>query len=232
MAARAILRVAIAICVIVGSASCSSDDASSSSERDSTDASARSPGEPGQAASAAPFQRTDPATVGGVELEPQCEPPPEDEDVEAFFVTLVTGGGGERVLPGDPAFPADYCPENALFATVPRAGRAGPATGGSGTIGDWEWRGLGWCALPGSILWSVHEIEAELGTISVLEESQVVFPDGCGPGTPCAEPLSFNGLFSVLGGTGRYEQARGVWRLVSQQRGDGTTAGVLCGWLG
>jgi hypothetical protein len=102
----------------------------------------------------------------------------------------------------------------------------------AGTIGDWTWEGPGWCALPGQIIWAIHEIHAERGTITVLEESQVAFPEGCGAEAyPCSEPLDFPGTFIVQSGTGGYRGARGVWKLVSRQRGNGTTAGVLCGWL-
>ena len=173
-----------------------------------------------------PADQRGPVTVEGVEIDPECEPPPKGEEVESFFATLLTGGGAERVLPDDPTFPFDYCPKGAVFAT-----RGGRTTGGTSTLGDWVWAGPGSCALPGSILWAMHEIEAELGTILVLEETQVIFPNGCEPARPCAAPLEFDGRFTVLGGTGRYRGARGIWRGVGRQRGDGHSAVALCGWL-
>lgn len=222
------INILIAALAFLGSLGCVADDprAAPSGEASSGASSTSQPETRSESQVPRSADDVQPVAVGGLEFEPACEPEPADQPAEFFFADLLTVGGGTRVSPEDPDFPTDYCPGNAVFAVV-----GGGGARGTSTLGEWTWPGRGWCALPGSVLWSHHEFTTERGVINVLEETHILFPDGCGPGTPCSDLLSFSGKFTVLGGTGAYQGATGTWQLVGRQRGDGTTAGVLCGWL-
>ena len=113
--------------------------------------------------------------------------------------------------------------------------RGGRSTGdGTGTIGEFSFY-EDWCLSDGALRAEDVTVATDEGEILM---SEVTRPVGGPPGriealvrNSLGPPLEFEGVFTITGGTGRYEGAAGEANLVARQLGGGRTAFAACGTI-
>lgn len=163
-------------------------------------------------------QKTHSAVVDGMRFQTECSPAPPEAASSSKFVMRMVIQNSDRIRPGDPEFPSDYCPADArAFATS--------VGDGDGSMGPFGFTAQ-WCALPGGIVWARRDVfHTEHGDIVADERFESSpQPDGT---------LQFTGEFTIVDGTGRYRNIRGHARAAGAQLNGayGRTAIVACGWF-